>query len=178
MNRTDHLPVILRAPRAAGLWLIGVLIPTATAVGFALSYHGLLDWALNHGWPVYFAVFFPLLIDLLIVVGEVILFVAAIDGETPRRVRAVAWVLVFAFTALSVVGNVGHARTGDWWTRGGWGLPPVVLAIALGLGLGELKRQAAKYRCPARIRVRPDARICDGDAPARTAQRRPIRSAS
>ncbi len=146
MNRTDHLPLILRAPRAAGLWLIGVLIPVATAVGFALSYHGLLDWALNHGWPVYFAVFFPLLIDLLIVVGEVILFVAAIDGETPRRVRAVAWVLVFAFTALSVVGNVGHARTGDWWTRGGWGLPPVVLAIALGLGLGELKRQAAKYR--------------------------------
>ena len=38
------------------------------------------------------------------------------------------------------------AATSDLLTRGGWGLPPVVLAIALGFGLGELKRQAAKYR--------------------------------
>ena len=140
------LPVFLRAPRAAGLWLVGVLIPVATAAGFVLSYRGLFDWARYHGWPWYLAPLFPLLIDLLIIAGEVVLFVAAIDGKTPRRVRAAAWVIVVAFTALSVIGNVGHAATSDVLTRGGWGLPPVVLAVALGFGLGELKRQAAKYR--------------------------------
>ena len=140
------LPVFLRAPRAAGLWLVGVLIPLATVAGFVLSYRGLFDWARYHGWPWYLAPLFPLLIDLLIIAGEVVLFVAAIDGNTPRRVRVSAWVIVCVFTALSVVGNVGHAATGDLLTRGGWGLPPVVLAIALGFGLGELKRQAAKYR--------------------------------
>jgi len=140
------LPMFLRAPRAGGLWLIGVLIPLATLVGFMLSYHNLLDWALNHGWPVFFAPFFPLLIDLLVIVGEVILFVAAIDGKTPGRVRLIAWAVVIGFTVLSIAGNVSHAATRDMATRVGWGLPPLVLAIALGLGLGELKRQAEKYR--------------------------------
>lgn len=140
------LPVFLRAPRAAGLWLVGVLIPVATVAGFVLSYRGLFDWARYHQWPLYLAPLFPLLIDLLIIAGEVVLFVAAIDANTPRRVRISAWVIVIAFTGLSVAGNVGHAATGDLLTRGGWGLPPVVLAIALGFGLGELKRQASKYR--------------------------------
>lgn len=140
------LPMFLRAPRAAGLWLIGVLIPVATMAGFVLSYRGLFDWAVTHGWPLYLAPLFPLLIDLLIIAGEVVLFVAAIDGKTPRRVRAAAWAIVLAFTTLSVVGNVDHAPTSDPLTRGGWGLPPLVMAIALGFGLGELKRQAGKYR--------------------------------
>src|SRR5262249_45377697 len=120
------LPLFLRAPRAGGLWLIGILIPLATLVGFILSYHNLLDWALNHGWPVFFAPFFPLLIDLLVITGEVILFVAAIDGKTPWRVRVVAWAVVVGFTVLSVAGNVSHATTRDLATRIGWGLPPVV----------------------------------------------------
>jgi len=140
------LPLFLRAPRAGGLWLIGVLIPLATLVGFALSYHNLFDWARTHGWSLGFAPFFPLLIDLLVIVGEVILFVAAIDGRTPWRVRVLAWAVIIGFTVLSVAGNVSHAATQDVATRVGWGLPPVVLAIALGLGLGELKRQAGKYR--------------------------------
>jgi hypothetical protein len=140
------LPVFLRAPRAAGLWLVGVLIPLATVAALTLSYRGLFDWARYHGWPWYLAPLFPLLIDVLIVAGEVVLFNAAIEGKTPWRVRAAAWVIVLVFTALSVIGNVGHAATSDVLTRGGWGLPPVVLAIALGFGLGELKRQAAKYR--------------------------------
>jgi Protein of unknown function (DUF2637) len=145
-GRPKSLPLFLRAPRAAGLWLLGVLIPIATLAGFVLSYRGLYDWAIHHGWPWYLAPLFPLLIDLLIIAGEVVLFVAAIDGNTPRRVRVLAWVITIAFTGLSVAGNVSHAVTADWATRVGWGMPPVVLAVALGFGLGELKRQAAKYR--------------------------------
>lgn len=141
-----YLPWFLRAPRAAGLWLVGVLIPIATAAGFILSYRGLYDWAVHHGWPYYLAPLFPLLIDLLIIAGEVVLFVAAIDGDTNRWVRGWAWAMTVSFTGLSVAGNVSHAATADIPTRVGWALPPVVLALALGFGLGILKRQAAKYR--------------------------------
>jgi hypothetical protein len=96
---------------------------------------------------------FPLLIDLLIIAGEVVLFVAAIDGDTPRLVRGWAWAITVVFTGLSVAGNVSHAATADVPTRVGWALPPVVLALALGFGLGILKRQAAKYRAPVSGRV-------------------------
>jgi hypothetical protein len=140
------LPAFLRAPRAAGLWLIGALIAVATVWAFAASYHGLFDWAIHHQWPAVLAAGFPFLVDLLIVVPEVILFVAAIDGDTPRRVRALAWVTLLVFTAASIVANADHIAVADWPTRAGFGLPPLVLAIALGFGLGELKRQAAKYR--------------------------------
>ena len=152
-NRTEQphphlagLPVFLRAPRATGLWLIGVLITLATIVAFGLSYRGLFLWAAHHQWPPPWPAFFPLLIDVLIVVCEVILFVAAIDGDTPWRVRALAWVTLLVFTAASIVANADHIAVADWPTRAGFGLPPLVLAVALGFGLGELKRQAAKYR--------------------------------
>jgi hypothetical protein len=40
-DRLHRLPVFLRAPRAAGLWLIGVLITLASAVAFGpLRGHG------------------------------------------------------------------------------------------------------------------------------------------
>jgi hypothetical protein len=157
-HHTTNLPWFLRAPRSAGLWLVGVLIPVATAAGFILSYRGLYDWAIHHGWPWYLAPLFPLLIDLLIIAGEVVLFVAAIDGDTPRLVRGWAWAITVVFTGLSVAGNVSHAATADVPTRVGWALPPVVLALALGFGLGILKRQAAKYRAvPVRVPVRVPA---------------------
>jgi hypothetical protein len=162
------LPVFLRAPRSAGLWLIGALITVASLVAFALSYHGLFDWALHHQWPTSLAVWFPFLIDVLIVVAEVVLFVAAIDGKTPWRVRAAAWAVLVVFTALSATGNATHAAHATPMTRGGFALPPLVLAVALGFGLGELKRQAAKYRdaVPGRVPAKwqlPSHRQVRGD---------------
>jgi len=146
-----YLPWFLRAPRAGGLWLVGVLIPVATAAGFVLSYRGLYDWASLHGWAWYLAPLFPLLIDLLIIAGEVVLFVAAIDGDTSWLVRGWAWAITVVFTGLSVAGNVSHAATADLASRVGFAMPPVVLALALGFGLGILKRQAAKYRPAASL---------------------------
>jgi hypothetical protein len=146
LQRLRDLPKFLRAPRAAGLWLIGIFIPVATVASFIASFRGLFDWATHHGWPVYLAPAVPLTIDLLIICGEVVLFVAAIDGETQWWVRTWAWVVTVAFTAVSIAGNVSHAPTNDIATRVGWGLPPAGIAIALGFGLGELKRQADKYR--------------------------------
>lgn len=152
LQRLRDLPKFLRAPRAAGLWLIGILIPIATLASFIVSYRGLFEWALHHGWPWYLAPALPLIVDLLIICGEIVLFVAAVDGGTPWRVRLWAWSVTVGFTALSIAGNVSHAATHDLATRVGWGLPPAGIAIALGFGLGELKRQADKYRdaAPAR----------------------------
>src|SRR5262249_38736574 len=144
--RLRDLAGFLRAPRAAGLWLIGILIPVATLASFIASYRGLFDWAVNHSWPWYLAPAVPLIVDLLIIAGEIVLFVAAIDGGTPWHVRAWAWVVTVGFTGISIAGNVSHAATNDIATRVGWGLPPAGIAIALGFGLGELKRQADKYR--------------------------------
>lgn len=146
LERLRELPKFLRAPRAAGLWLIGILIPISTVASFIVSYRGLFDWAIHHGWPWYLAPALPLIVDLLIIAGEIVLFVAAIDGGTPWHVRAWAWTVTVGFTLLSIAGNVSHAVTNDLATRVGWGLPPAGIAIALGFGLGELKRQADKYR--------------------------------
>jgi hypothetical protein len=146
LQRLRDLPKFLRAPRAAGLWLIGTLIPVATLASFIVSFRGLFEWAVNHGWPWYLAPALPLIVDLLIICGEIVLFTAAIDGGTPWRVRLWAWCVTVGFTALSIAGNVSHAPTHDLATRIGWGLPPAGIAIALGFGLGELKRQADKYR--------------------------------
>lgn len=146
LQRLRDLPKFLRAPRAAGLWLIGILIPLATLASFIVSFRGLFEWASHHDWPWYLAPALPLIVDLLIICGEIVLFVAAIDGGTPWRVRLWAWVVTVGFTAISIAGNVSHAATNDLATRIGWGLPPAGIAIALGFGLGELKRQADKYR--------------------------------
>jgi hypothetical protein len=146
LQRLRELPRFLRAPRAAGLWLIGILIPLATLASFVVSFRGLYDWAIHHGWPWYLAPALPLIVDLLSICGEIVLFTAAIDGGTPVRVRVWAWSVTVGFTALSIAGNVSHAATNDLATRIGWGLPPAGIAIALGFGLGELKRQADKYR--------------------------------
>jgi len=140
-NRTDTLPKILRAPRTAALWVLAATIPLATAAAFALSYRGLVVYALAGGEPPWLAVVYPLILDLPVIAGEVVLFVAAIEGKTPRRVRAYAWAVTVSFAVLSVAANAGYLPV-----RAGRGLPPAVLAILLGFGLGELKRQAAKYR--------------------------------
>ena len=153
LQRLRGLPRFLRAPRAAGLWLIGVLIPLATLASFIVSFRGLFEWAVNHSWPWYLAPALPLIVDLLIICGEIVLFTAAIDGGTPWHVRLWAWVVTVGFTGISIAGNVSHAATHDVATRIGWGLPPAGIAIALGFGLGELKRQADKYRQAAPARV-------------------------
>jgi hypothetical protein len=167
-NRTDTLPKILRAPRTAALWVLAATIPLATAAAFALSYRGLVVYALAGGEPPWLAVVYPLILDLPVIAGEVVLFVAAIEGDTPRRVRAYAWVVTVAFAVLSVAANAGYLPV-----RAGRGLPPAVLAILLGFGLGELKRQAAKYRAPGRtVLAAPftDAQTAAADALARTVE--------
>src|ERR1700737_2358855 len=63
---------------AVGLMATAVL--TATAGGFAQSYAGLYNWAKEHGLAGWKADSFPLLVDLFIIVGELGLFLLALDA--------------------------------------------------------------------------------------------------
>jgi hypothetical protein len=146
-----QLPDILRKPRALALLALAAAVPIATLVAFVLSYRGLVDYALSVGVPGWLAWAYPLMFDLPIIGGEAVLFVAAVDHVTRRRsggfwrwlvttgrVTGWAWAVTIGFAVLSAAGNAGllpavAARA----------LPPIVLAILLGFGLGEVKRHTA-----------------------------------
>lgn len=129
----------LRAFRAAALWALAVLIAIADGAAFSESYRGLLDWAGHHGLSGFWAAAFPLQVDLFIVVGELVLFIAMAD-RWGRRDRAGAWAVALLGLAVSIAGNVGHVAVHDLQSRGTAAVPPVAAFGALWLGLGVLKR--------------------------------------
>jgi hypothetical protein len=88
----------------AGIAAIAVL---ASADALAHSYTGLYGWALHHrlsGWQ---AVSWPAEIDAFLLVGELALYVAYLDGW-PRRQRIWPWLTAAIGLVVSVAGNVGH----------------------------------------------------------------------
>jgi len=134
----QHRPQ-LPAPRTIALGALAATVPIATGVAFLLSYRGLVDFGLSVGVPIWLAWAYPLMFDLPIVAGEAVLFIAALDSKTKGHVTGWAWVVTIGFAVASAAGNAGLlpqvlARA----------LPPIVLAILLGFGLGELKRQSPK----------------------------------
>jgi hypothetical protein len=151
------MPKILAAPRAAAQLVMAGLVTAATVTAFVLSYRGLHDWAVSHGYPASWAWTFPLIVDAFIAVGELRLFTAAIDGAT-WRARLWAWLVTLSGLALSVGGNIGHAQTSDWLTRLGWAWPPLAAAAMLGIGLGSLKASAAAARGTT-AHVRPHKQV-------------------
>lgn len=129
----------LRAFRAAALWAIAVVVATADGAAFSESYRGLFDWGENHGLSGFWAAAFPLQVDLFIVVGELVLFIAMLD-RWGWRDRLGAWSVALLGLAVSVAGNVGHIAAHDLQSRGTAAVPPVAAFGALWLGLGVLKR--------------------------------------
>jgi hypothetical protein len=98
-------------PRARRLSLAAITVVAVAASGNALahSYAGLYSWALQHrvsGWQ---ARTWPAEIDVFLVVGELALYVAYLDGW-PVRQRVWPWVTAVAGLAVSVTGNVGHVQ--------------------------------------------------------------------
>jgi hypothetical protein len=102
--------------RYAGVTLMGLAVLVATADGFAQSYSGLLRWATEHGLRGWKADSFPLLVDLFVGVGEMGLFLLAIDAHRLRR-AFMSWldllvplcVAASGWTA-SLIFNVGGTR--------------------------------------------------------------------
>jgi hypothetical protein len=97
--------------RRAALYAIGLIAVAASVNALAHSYAGLYDWAVHHrlgGWQ---AMSWPAEIDVFLVVGELALYVAYLDGW-PARQRVWPWATALTGLAVSVAGNIGHIQAG------------------------------------------------------------------
>lgn len=126
---------------------MGAAVVTATADGFAQSYAGLYAWALEHGLHGWKAASFPLMVDLLIVVGELGLFLLAIDAYSLQRKHFLTWfdfilpllIAVAGWTA-SLIFNVGHVKEHDFSYQATAAVPPIVSMLGLLVLLRTLHR--------------------------------------
>lgn len=130
--------------RLAALLTIAALVVLATAAALAESYFGLLSWALHHGYTGARARLWPLQVDVFVVIPELVLFVALVDGWRWRH-RAAAWLVGLAGLAVSVVGNAGHNGHSSFWDHATWAVPPLAAAAALAFGLTVVKRVLALH---------------------------------
>jgi hypothetical protein len=139
------------AVRVATVIIMIAIVAIATADGFAQSYSGLYEWALLHklsGWK---ADSFPLLVDLFILVGELGLFLLALDGYRLRKRSVLAWTDLLFPAAVAAAGwgvslwfNVNHipnATTEDKVTAG---VPPVAAMVGLFIMLRTVHRYMAQ----------------------------------
>ena len=129
----------LRAFRTAALWGLALLIAVADGAAFTESYRGLYLWALHHNFGGFWAAAFPPQVDVFIIAGEVVLFIAMTDQWTWRE-RLDAWAVALLGLAVSVAGNIGHVDARDLQSRGTAAVPPLAAFGALWLGLRVLKR--------------------------------------
>ncbi|WP_165959068.1 DUF2637 domain-containing protein [Actinomadura sp. KC345] len=120
---------------------------TATAGGFAQSYAGLYHWALEHGLRGWKAESFPLLVDLFIIVGELGLFLLAIDAFVLRRRALMSWLdfflpltIALAGWTASLVFNVGHVGHKTFSYQATAAVPPIVSMLGLFVLLRTLHR--------------------------------------
>lgn len=150
----NKLSFTRNAVRVATVLLMIGIVAVATADGFAQSYSGLYEWALHHklkGWK---AESFPLLVDLFILVGELGLFLLALDGYRVRK-SFLAWTDILFPAAVASAGwgvslwfNVNHfpdASTEDKVTAG---VPPVAAMVGLFIMLRTVHRYMAQLETP------------------------------
>lgn len=136
--------------RLITLVIMFVAVVIATAAGFAHSYAGLYDWGLAHkltGWK---ADTFPLLVDMFILVGELGLFLIALDGLKVRK-SITAWMDIMIPSAVIAAGwgaslwfNINHldgATNDDQVT---FAIPPIAAMIGLMILLRTVHRYAAR----------------------------------
>lgn len=93
--------------RRIALYAIGVVAVLGSGNALVHSYAGLYSWAVQHrvsGWQ---AMTWPAEIDVFLVLGELALYVAYLDGW-PVRQRLWPWVTAVTGLVISVAGNVGH----------------------------------------------------------------------
>lgn len=157
----------LRAFLAAALWGLAVLIAAADGAAFSESYRGLLEWAEHHGLSGFWAAAFPLQVDVFIVAGELVLFVAMLM-RWGWKDRTGAWAVAALGLAVSVAGNIGHIAAHDLQSRGTAAVPPVAAFGALWLGLGVLKRVLRARRAEAVTAARDVQQAAERDALAET----------
>ncbi|WP_176611281.1 DUF2637 domain-containing protein [Actinomadura sp. WMMB 499] len=124
---------------------------TATAGGFAQSYAGLYHWALEHGLTGWKASSFPLLVDLFIIVGELGLFLLAVDAFVLHRRSAMSWLDFFLPLTIALAGwtaslifNVGHVGNRTFSYQVTAAVPPIVSMLGLFVLLRTLHRYVSQ----------------------------------
>lgn len=153
---------------AVGLMATAVL--TATAGGFAQSYAGLYNWAKEHGLTGWKADSFPLLVDLFIIVGELGLFLLALDAFVFNRKRLLTWLDFFLplFIALagwtaSLIFNVGHVVNRQFSYQATAAVPPIVSMLGLFVLLRTMHRYVSSQ--DTEVEERDEQRAIAAPAP-------------
>jgi hypothetical protein len=95
--------------RLAALHAIAAIAILASGNALAHSYAGLYDWASTHRLNAWQSITWPAEIDVFLVVGELALYVAYLDGWSGRH-KIWPWVTTVTGLLVSVVGNVGHIQ--------------------------------------------------------------------
>lgn len=131
--------------------LMATAVMTATAGGFAQSYAGLYHWALDHGLKGWKAESFPLLVDLFIIVGELGLFLLAIDAFVIHRRHLLSWLdfclpltIALAGWTASLIFNVGHVGHREFSYQATAAVPPIVSMLGLFVLLRTLHRYVSQ----------------------------------
>jgi hypothetical protein len=144
----------LKTPRAVALAAVAGLVTVGVAVSFLESYRALYWWCQRHAVHGAWAVAWPVQIDAFVMVGELALFVALVDGWQLKH-RVLPWAITAAGLTVSVAGNVGHVATHDVFTRLTAAVPPLTAYVMLAAGLGLLKRVVANQPQAARKKPGP-----------------------
>ncbi len=95
--------------RLAALYAIGVIAILASLNALAHSYAGLYGWASTHRMDLWQSLSWPAEIDVFLVVGELALYVAYLDGWSGRH-KIWPWATTITGLIVSIVGNVGHIQ--------------------------------------------------------------------
>ncbi|WP_158581540.1 DUF2637 domain-containing protein [Actinomadura spongiicola] len=148
MSAANRAQVITRWGAIA---FMAAAVLTATAGGFAQSYAGLYHWALEHGLRGWKAESFPLLVDLFIIVGELGLFLLAVDAFVLRRRALLSWLdfflpltIALAGWTASLVFNVGHVGHKTFSYQATAAVPPIVSMLGLFVLLRTLHRYVSR----------------------------------
>ncbi|MFA1551424.1 DUF2637 domain-containing protein [Actinomadura chokoriensis] len=148
MSAANRAQVITRWGAIA---FMAAAVLTATAGGFAQSYAGLYHWALEHGLRGWKAESFPLLVDLFIIVGELGLFLLAIDAFVIKRRALLSWLdfclpltIALAGWTASLIFNVGHVGHKTFSYQATAAVPPIVSMLGLFVLLRTLHRYVSQ----------------------------------
>ncbi|WP_119730725.1 DUF2637 domain-containing protein [Thermomonospora amylolytica] len=166
MTAANRVQAIVRWVAVA---LMAIAVLTATASGFAQSYAGLYHWALDHGLTGWKAQSFPLLVDLFIIVGELGLFLLAIDAYVIHRRNMLSWLdfvlplsIAMAGWTASLIFNVGHVGRSEFSYQATAAVPPIVSMLGLFVLLRTLHRYVSQKEDEAGRQPRP---LGGGEAP-------------
>lgn len=138
------------------LKLIIILILVATLVSFGESYDGNFQWADTHGVTGFWADVWPLMIDLIILIGEAALF-AGHYKKWRVRDRVWSWSVTLVAVAVSTSANTGHVLSRDWLSHLTAALPPVALMFCVTVGFGVMKRVHGNQPGPSQKPSQPAA---------------------